>query len=70
MKTIFPALSLFGLVLSGCLADLPPGWGTYGGYGGEREARNTCVDRAQQTGHRVDGVRSVGRDGSDITESD
>src|SRR5438105_1934449 len=75
MKAIFAGLLLLTLGLSACLADLPPGWGTYGGsgwgtgtyggYGGETEARNACVDRAQQTGHRIDGVRSVNRDGRD-----
>ena len=70
MKAIFPGLLLLALTLSACVADSPPGWGAYGGsgwgsnggYGGEREARYACVDRAEQTGNQVRGVRSVDRE--------
>ena len=41
------------------------GWGIYGRYSGEREARYACVDRAEQTGNRANRVRSVNRDGRD-----
>src|SRR5919202_313848 len=68
MKLLFAFIFLIALGLSGCVAD-PYSWDSvsrgWGGYGGEQEARNACVDRARETRHRVDGVRSVEREGRD-----
>ena len=74
MKVISAGLLLLALTLSSCVADSPPGWGTYAGsgwgsygpYGEEKEARYACVERAEQTGNRVRGVRSVDRENWDI----
>lgn len=34
-------------------------------FEGRQDARRTCIDRARETVHNVDGVRSVSREGRD-----
>ena len=34
-------------------------------FEGRQDARQVCIDRARETGHNVDGVRSVSREGRD-----
>ena len=70
MKAIFAVILPLALALSGCLADFPYAWDSYGDpgwgiYGGGQEVENACMDRARETHHRVDGVRSVERAGRD-----
>jgi len=69
MKTTFTLVLPLALALFGCAAD-PYGWGNYGNSGwgfsgGERQARNACIDRARETRHRVNGISSVDRVGRD-----
>lgn len=70
MKTPYALSLVLALALTGCVAS-PYGWDNYSNSGwglyaaGERDARNACLDRARETRHRVEGVRSVERDGRD-----
>lgn len=55
MKTTH--IVLFALALQACVVD--PRFGDRD----EGDARRVCVDQAEQTGHRVAGVRSSDREG-------